>query len=187
MARRVGLATALAVLFTCMVGGASPAAAAKKRKRACAAVSAVPQETTLSRAYDAVLCLVNQERARRGLRALRRSAELTQAAVDHSSDMVTRRYFAHASLEGETARERVLRTGYFRGSANGKVEEALAVGWAQLSTPRALVSNLMRSPSHQSILLSRRLRDVGIGLVLGAPQPQPGLSGATLTLTVARR
>jgi uncharacterized protein YkwD len=187
MARRLRVATALAVLLTSMLGAASPASAATKKNRACAAVSAVPKETTLPQAYNAVLCLVNQERARRGLRALRRSDELTHAAVSHSSDMVSRRYFAHASLEGETARQRVLRTGYFRGSAAGMVEEALAVGWAQLSTPRALVSNLMRSATHQGILLSRRLRDVGIGLVLGAPQPQPGLSGATLTLTVARR
>ena len=186
MTRRFGHAAALAVLLTGMFGGASPATAAKK-KRACAAVSAIPQETTLPQAYNAVLCLVNRERARRGLRALRRSEKLTRAAVGHSADMVNRRYFAHASLDGETARQRVLRTGYFGGSAAGVVEEALAVGWEQLATPRALVSNLMRSPSHQSILLNRRLRDVGIGLVLGAPQPQPGLSGATLTLTVARR
>ena len=187
MARRSGLATALAVLFTCMVGGVSPAMAAKTKKRACAAVFAIPKQTTLPRAYNAILCLVNQERARRGLRALRRSDELTRAAVNHSADMVSRQYFGHASLEGETARERALRTGYFRGSAAGLVEEALAVGWAQLSTPRALVSNLMRSPSHRSILLNRRLRDVGVGLVLGAPQRLAGFSGATLTLTVGRR
>ena len=188
MARRLGVATALAVLLTSMLGVASPASAAKKKKkRACAASFAIPRPNTLPRAYNAVLCLVNQERARRGLRALRRSDELTQAAVNHSSDMVSRKYFAHDSLEGETARQRVLRSGYFRGSAGGMVEEALAVGWAQLATPRALVSNLMRSPSHQSILLNRRLRDAGVGLVLGAPQPQPGLSGATLTLTGARR
>ena len=186
MARRLGFATALAVLLTGMVGGASPATAATQ-KRGCAAVSAIPQETTLPRAYNAVLCLVNQERARRGLRALRRSDQLTKAAVGHSSDMVSRQFFAHANLEGETARQRVLRTGYFRGSARGMVEEALAVGWAQLSTPRALVSNLMRSRSHKSILLNRRLRDVGIGLVLGVPQRLPGFAGATLTLDVARR
>lgn len=187
MARRLGLATALTVLLTCMVGGASPAAAAKKKKRACAAVSAIPKETTLPRAYDAVLCLVNQERARRGLRALRRSEQLTRAAVDHSSDMVSRQYFAHANLEGETARERVLRTGYFRGSASGMVLEVLACGWAHRATPRALVTGLMRSPTHQSVLLNGRLRDVGIGLVLGGPQRVPGFSGATLTLDVGRR
>jgi uncharacterized protein YkwD len=184
MARRLTVATALAVLLTCMVGGASPALAAKK-KRSCAAASAIPRATTLPRAYDAVLCLVNQERARRRLKALRHSAELTRAALDHSADMVSRQYFDHTSLDGATVRQRVLRTGYFRGGG-GTVEEVLAVGWAQLSTPRSLVTLLMRSPSHKSILLNRALRDVGIGLVLGAPQPGYA-GGATLTLDVGRR
>jgi uncharacterized protein YkwD len=184
MARRLTVATALAVLLTGMVGGASPASGAKK-KRACAAASAIPRATTLPRAYDAVLCLVNQERARRRMKALRHSAELTQAALDHSTDMVSRQYFDHTSLDGATVRQRVLRTGYFRGGG-GTVEEVLAVGWAQLSTPRSLVTLLMRSPAHKTILLNRRLRDVGVGLVLGAPQPGNG-GGATLTLDVGRR
>ena len=185
MARRLSVATALAVLFTSIVGIASPASAAKKRQRACAGASTIPSSTTLPRAYDAVLCLVNRERAKRRLRALRRSAELTQAASDHSTDMVSRQYFDHTSLDGETVRQRVLRTGYFRGGG-GTVEEVLAVGWAQLSTPRSLVALLMRSPSHKRILLNGGLRDVGIGLVLGAPQPG-GDGGATLTLIVGRR
>ncbi len=187
MARRLGLATALAVLFTWMVGGASPAMAAKKKLRTCAGASAAPKAATLPRSYQAVLCLINQERARRRISALRQSAELTQAALGHSTDMVSRQYFNHRSLDGNTPLQRVLRSGYFGGNSSGMVEEALACGWAQLSTPRALVRSLMRSPSHKSILLSRGLRDIGIGLVLGGPQPQPGFSGATLTLDFARR
>ena len=45
----------------------------------------------------------------------------------------------------------------------------------------------MSSPQHQSLLLSRSLRDIGIGLVLGGPQPGVGAGGATLTINVARR
>jgi uncharacterized protein YkwD len=184
MARGLGLATALVVLVAGMVGGASPAAAAQK-KRGCARATVVPKAATLPKAYRSVLCLINQERAKRGLSRVRQSAELTRAALDHSSDMVARQYFAHDNLEGETAQQRVLRTGYFRGGA-GTVEETLACGWAQFSTPRALVASLMRSPQHQSIVLSRRVRDVGIGLVLGGVQA--GYSGgATLTLDFARR
>lgn len=185
MARRLTVATALAVLFTSLAGVASPASAAKKKQRACAGASAIPSSTTLPRAYGAILCLVNRERAKRRLRALRRSTELAQAARSHSADMVRRQYFDHRSLDGATVRQRVLRTGYFRGGG-GTVEEVLAVGWAQLSTPRSLVAMLMRSPSHRSILLNRRLRDAGIGLVLGAPQPGYA-GGATLTLDVGRR
>lgn len=186
MGRRFTIAAALAVLLTCMFGTATPASAAKKKTRTCAKVTAIPQAKTLPRAYDAVLCLVNRERARRKLRPLRRSAQLDRAARKHSADMVSRQYFSHQSLSGRTPHQRVLRTGYFRGSSRGTVQEALACGWAQLSTPKALVAVIMRSRSHRSILLSRRLRDIGVGLVLGGPQPGPG-RGATLTLMVARR
>jgi uncharacterized protein YkwD len=189
MPRRFTIATALAVLFTSMLGSAGPASAAAKNKkplRACAGAFAIPTAGTLPRAHDAVLCLINRQRARRRVSALRRSAELTRAAVAHSTDMIDRQYFAHQSLDGAMPRQRVLRSGYFRGAAGGTVEETLAAGWQQLSTPKALVASLMRSKSHKTILLSRSLRDVGIGLVLGAPQP--GMAGgATLTLDLARR
>lgn len=185
MGRRFKIAAALVVLLTCTFGAATPAFAAKK-KRACAKVAAVPQAETLPRAYNAVLCLINRERARRKLRPLRRSAQLNRAARKHSADMVSRQYFSHQSLDGRTAHQRVLRTGYFRGSSRGSVREALACGWAQLSTPQALVALIMRSRAHRSIMLSRSLRDIGIGLVIGGPQRGPG-GGATLTLKVARR
>ena len=180
MSRGFTNAAALIVLLTCMLWGATPASA---KKRSCTRASAAPSATTLPQAYAAVLCLINRERASRRLRSLRASAPLTQAAVDHSTDMVARQYFAHDSLEGETVRERVLRSGY----SAGAVEEALACGWMQRSSPKSLVAMLMRSPHHQSILLSRSLRDIGIGFALGGPQPGVGAGGATLTINVARR
>ena len=79
----------------------------------------------------------------------------------------------------------MLKTGYFKGGA-GWVDEALAMGWNSRSSPQQMVRMLMGSQIHRSILLNRRARDVGIGLVLGAPMiDMPG--GATLTLDFARR
>ena len=167
MRRGFRVATALAVLFTWMFAAAGPAHAAKKR--GCAGASAVPTVQTLAQANATVLCLVNAERKRRGLRALRSSAPLTQAAVGHSADMVARRFFDHVGLDGLTPRQRVARAGY----RAGWVEETLACGWAQLSTPRSLVTSMLRSPAHRTILLNRRLREVGVGLVVGGPQPVP--------------
>ena len=60
------------------------------------------------------------------------------------------------------------------------------MGWQSRSSPQQFVRMLMSSRVHRSILLSRRARDVGIGLVVGAPTiDMPG--GATLTLDFARR
>ena len=180
MSRGVTLATAVVVLWGCWVGTAGAAAQA-----GCARAAAATTSDTLTQSGDAVLCLINAERTRRGLRAVRRSAPLSAAAVAHSRDMVAQNYFSHDTRDGKTARQRVVRTGYFKGAA-GWVDEALAVGWRSRSAPRQLVRMLMGSRIHRSILLSRRARDVGVGLVVGAPViDMPG--GATLTLLLARR
>ena len=181
MTRGSRVAIALAVLFTCTFA-AGPANAAKK-KRSCAGAFALPTAATLAQSNATILCLINAERAARRTRKLRASAPLTSAAVGHSTDMVASKFFAHESLDGQTPRQRVARAGY---AAAGSVEEALAAGWAQLSTPQSLVAALMRSAMHRSILLDRRMRYIGVGLVLGGPQPGAA-GGATLTLDVARR
>ncbi len=181
MSRGVTVATAMVVLFGCWLGNASAASA----RDGCARAGAVPEAAELTQSFDALLCLMNAERARRGARALRVSAALSSVAVAHSTEMVVGNYFSHIGLDGRTARQRVLASGYFKGGS-GQVDEALALGWRQRSTPRRLVRMLMGSRAHRSILLDRRNRDVGIGLVLGAPTLDlPG--GATLTLDFARR
>jgi len=180
MTRGFGVAAALAVLFTCTFA-AGPAIA--KKKRGCAGAYAIPAAATLERANGTILCLINAQRAARGASKLRSSAPLTSAAVGHSTDMVTSKFFGHDGLDGLTPRQRVARAGH---AAAGSVEEALAAGWAQLATPQSLVAALMRSATHRSILLDRRMRYIGVGLVLGGPQAGPA-GGATLTLDLAHR
>lgn len=178
MTRVFAIATALAVLSG-WTFAAGPATAAK---RGCAHAFVIPKAETVAQAHDAILCLLNTQRARRRTRALRRSAPLTRAAQDHSTDMVANGFFGHASPDGETPHQRAQRAGY----AGGLVQETLAFGWARLSSPTSLLATLMGSPVHRRVLLDRRLRDIGIGLVLGAPQS--GMAGgATLTLNLARR
>lgn len=180
MSRGVTLATAVVVLLGCWLASAGAAAQA-----GCAGAASATKSGTLTQSSDAILCLINTERTRRDLRAVRLSAPLSSAAVAHSTDMVAQNYFDHVSPDGTSARQRVRKTGYFKRGA-AWIDEALAVGWKARSSPRQMVSMLMRSQIHRSVLLSRRARDVGIGLVLGAPMiDMPG--GATLTLDFARR
>ena len=114
---------------------------------------ALPRRTksaTLTQSNEAILCLINTERTRRGLRAVRLSAPLSSAAIAHSTDMVAQDYFDHVSPDGKTARQRVLKSGYFKGGA-GWVDEALALGWQARSSPQQLVRMLMDSrgpPQH---------------------------------------
>lgn len=148
--------------------------------------SAIADTSTLKQASDSVLCLVNSERAGRGLAPLRPSRQLDRSAGAHSRDMVARQYFSHLSPAGTNARQRALRAGYVRKRRVAKVGETIAWGTEGLGTPAELVRSFMSSAGHRRALLDRRYRDIGVGLALGAPISGLG-DGATLTLTLGRR
>jgi uncharacterized protein YkwD len=182
MLRRITIAGAIAIVLGCLLGTGSAVAA----DGGCARAAAVADDTTLSQATDAVLCLVNSERSQRGLGLLRASSELTTSARAHSFDMVRRQYFSHVTPNGSGVRQRAERAGYMRDGQVGKVGETIAWGTEQLGTPAELVRSFMASPGHRRVMLDKAYRDVGIGLVLGAPVDVSG-AGATLTLNFGRR
>ena len=152
----------------------------------CAQAAAVADTTTLSQASGAVLCLVNGERARHGLAPLRAQRQLNRSAQAHSRDMVARQYFEHDTPNGVNVRQRAARAGYLRKRSAGKIGQTIAWGTERQSTPAELVRTFMTSPGHRRILLDRRYRDIGVGLVLGAPVIDMD-DGATLTLDFGRR
>lgn len=147
----------------------------------CAGSSAIPNDAAgRVQATRAVLCLVNRERTDRGLRAVRLSGQLSNAARGHSNDMVARGYFAHDAPGGDTLTARLQRSGYAASHPGYDVGEALA--WGRQASPGALMAALMRSTTHRHILLDPGGRDLGIGLTLGAPAG--GVSGPSSTLVV---
>ena len=117
----------------------------------------------------AVVCLVNRTRARRGLRRLRTHGALADAAAAHARDMVTRRYFAHASRSGATAADRIRRTGYLRGLRSWTIGEVLAWGSPPRATPRWTVRAWMRSRPHRDVLLNGAFREIGADVARGTP------------------
>lgn len=149
----------------------------------CAESSAVPK-TGAGRliAARAVLCLVNRERASRGLRILRSSGQLGDAARAHSADMVARGYFAHESPAGDTLAIRLQRSGYAATHPRHDVGEALA--WGRKASPDVLLQALMRSAPHRRVLLHPGGRDVGLGLTLGAPAGAVAGPSSTLVVVV---
>jgi uncharacterized protein YkwD len=152
----------------------------KSSRSACTGANTVPvDENTRRQATVAVLCLVNRLRARYHMRPVRASFGLTVAALQHSSDMVVRRYFSHDGPDG-TLGDRARRSGYIQPHRSFAVSEAMA--WGEDATARSLVRSLRLSPEHRAILLDRDQRDVGIGLSLGAPATGVSTSSATLVL-----
>lgn len=123
---------------------------------------------------DAALRALNDVRAAHRFTPLGRDARLTRAALGHSADMATHRYFDHVSPSGATLRSRVARTGWMRHRPVWKLAENIAWGTGPLAAPRAVVAAWMASPGHWRNILAPELRVVGIGVVLGTPFAGPG-------------
>ena len=123
----------------------------------------------------AMLKLINQARAARGLYAVRSCAVLRKAAVSHSADMVARDYFAHSSLSGAGVATRARQAGYdISGCSRWTVGEVIAWGSGSRGDPRAVFTAWMHSKLHRSIILGKSWRDVGIGCTGGTLRGVPG-------------
>ncbi len=165
---------------------------ATKKKRAkasssCQNTTKRPGEASIDAMAASTVCLLNKQRARRGLRKLRLDSRLSRAARSHTVDMVRRNYFSHVSRSGSDIVDRLSRTGYMRGARAWTVGENLAWGSGTRSTPSEIMEAWMRSPGHKANILQRRFREIGIGVVFAAPRNVGGLPAATYTTTFGYR
>ena len=133
---------------------------------------------SLNAARHATLCLLNQQRRQHGLRPLRLNGKLTKAGEAHARDMVNRRYFSHDTPSGQDFVQRILSTDYVPAKASYSLGENLAWGSGFDSTPAATVSAWMHSAGHRRNILTAGFREIGIGIVMGAPM-QGENDGAT--------
>ena len=145
---------------------------------ACASTSANPSASNLGAMSSAILCLLNAERAAKGLPNLKSNGQLARAARAWANRMVAKRFFAHETANS-TVLSRIKRTGYVRGSWS--LGENIAWGSGALATPQAIVNGWMHSPGHRANILRGQFKDIGIGIKLGAPGP--GLSGGATYVT----
>ena len=152
----------------------APAAAA------CTGADQQPAELTRDTREVTVRCLINEQRAAHGLRAVRADRRLAIAARRHSSDMAAHDYFAHESRSGAPFSDRIAHTGWMRRHNGWAVGENLAWGTGARATPRAIVAAWMASEPHRETLLNPAYRAVGIGVTLATPVPDAG-DGATYT------
>jgi len=189
MSRRTAIAIAIAVLACGAPGGIATASTSKSAAGACANAGTVAlDDASRVQAAEAVRCLINLQRASRGLRGLRASGLLQNAAARHSADMVARKFISHTSANGDSVRRRILRAGYVRRTRSWILGETLTWGTGTFASPTQLVTALMQSPDHRRTILDRRFADVGVGMVLGAPMD--GMTGgraATVTVDFGRR
>jgi uncharacterized protein YkwD len=155
-----------------------PAAAGADAPSSCAGADLAPSAADMPQVESATLCLLNAERTSRGLAALRTNGKLRSAALAHSSDMVANHYFAHDDRSGAGPEDRIARAGYMPRYGPWVIGENIAWGTDYLATPREIVGAWMNSTPHRHNILYRDFREIGIGVVVGVPDPSLG-DGAT--------
>lgn len=160
----------LAASVLALVGAPALARPPASSAQTCAGASATVDQASRQAMLRATLCLLNQERSSRGLHGLRMNDELSLAARRHAEDMVEREYFDHDSRSGTSFVQRIKRTGYLRSAGLWLVGENLAWGEGNRSTPASIMRAWMRSPGHRGNILNRRFREIGVGVVSGAPE-----------------
>jgi uncharacterized protein YkwD len=114
----------------------------------------------LARVRAAILDRVNAERRRAGVAALRANERLDLAAQRHAEDMLARGYFAHASPEKRTVRDRARAAGYNW----WMIGENIAEG--QFSVDEVM-DTWMKSPGHRRNILDPGFKELGSGVALG--------------------
>ena len=153
---------------------ASPAHAAS-----CAGADLLPALSSVPTAKAATLCLLNNERATRGLAPLSTQAALETAAQNFSQAMVQQRFFAHVSPGGQTIVDRL--ADYTGSALTYTTGENLAWGEGALATPAAIMRGWMASPGHRDNILNGNFTEIGVGIAGGTPSG--GLPALSATYT----
>jgi len=145
---------------------------------ACADATMMPGAGNLATVAESTLCLLNGERADRGLATLRLNDRLQRAALNHGNDMVEHSYFAHQGRDGSQPAERIRASGYLSAGGKWRIGENLAWGTGELATPKAIMAAWMASTGHRANILQPAYREIGFGVLAGNPA-STGNGGAT--------
>jgi uncharacterized protein YkwD len=172
------LVVSLSLAISALV--AAPAAHAA----GCSGADAMPSTMSASAANHATLCLLNQQRRAKSLAPLRSNTRLQSAATRFSLQMVRQQFFDHTAPDGTTFDKRIVAAGY---SSFAALAENIAWGSGPQATPAQIVNGWMHSPGHRRNILDATLRDIGIGIVSGAPQDTGTQRAATYTTDFGRR
>ncbi len=107
-----------------------------------------------------LLSLTNKKRAENGLPPVKLDNELSEAATQKASNMLTNNYWAHNSPNGTTPWVFIKSTGYDYLYAG----ENLARGFTSFSD---VIDAWMQSPGHRENMLSPNYKDIGFAVVPG--------------------
>ena len=177
---RASLLAAIVAVLTALALPAAESPAATD----CANATVAPTAKNRTAAAKALRCLIQAARADRRLPALTPNKALQRAADRFALQMGSKRFFSHTSPNGDTVCKRIRAAGY---PAGAQVSEALGWGLKSSATPKELLRTLMSDAPHRAILLSRSLKDIGVGLAAEPPIKGEREKGATAVVDIARK
>jgi uncharacterized protein YkwD len=138
----------------------APAAAGVSMTASPAEAAPVSTPDQAQTAQAEIARLTNLQRTARGCSAVTVNAQLTAAAVAHSTWMVQTGTFSHTGRAGSSFATRVRAAGYARPSS-----ENIAWGYR---TAAELVNAWMKSPGHRANILNCKSTTVGVGVAYTA-------------------
>ncbi len=146
----------------------------------CSGADKGPRKISSKKAAQLVVCLVNQQRSKRGMSRLSYNGELARAARSHSKQMQKTDCFDH-TCPGEAALTgRYQRADYLPCSCSWGVSENIGWGSGGKGSPRRIVKAWMGSPPHRANILGP-YEHAGAGVRWGSPQHRKSHAG-TYTL-----
>jgi uncharacterized protein YkwD len=138
-----------------------------------------PSALSGEQAEVSVTCLVNKARRHYRARRLASNPGLQSAARNHSAAMDSGNFFSH---EGDgSPLDRIRATGYLGGASSWMVGETIHWGAGGQGSPKATVKRWMSSSTHRYTMLSRRFRNIGVGVAMGSPMGSDGQNTAIYT------
>ncbi len=121
----------------------------------------VPSVNTTAQSFEEqVVKLVNEERAKVGVKPLKSNWEVARVARYKSQDMIDKNYFSHTSPTYGSPFTMLKNFGISYKTAG----ENIAAGQA---TPEAVVKSWMNSEGHRKNILSSSFTEIGVGYVKG--------------------
>lgn len=161
---------------------------AARASSGCANARLKPNGRNAAAIDGATLCLIDQVRARHGLRPLHANTQLGSVAASQVASMLRWNYFADVRPSGQTPFGLVVLTRYRSRSARISVGQNIAWASGAYATPEHVVANWMASPPHREIMLSGEYRDAGVAVTSALPSVlHAGRSGAVYAVEFGAR
>lgn len=132
---------------------------------------------------NAIVCLVNEERAAQGRRALKNNRKLHKAAQRHTNVMVQQDCLLHQCPGEPDPGRRIKKVGYFRGATSFTYAENIACD----DSAAGAMDQWMASPLHRGNILNRKFKEIGVGASQGQVPSRCADGHGTYTIVFGAR